>query len=155
MTAFHFLVCLAFLQHQNISLFSFLANQGKSSTHAVSHLKPAAPLTPLSLCCAFAVLASAVLTVALFSIIKEMLDIWANYGIILRSNVKTGGFLLRLTVKSGFALYLLLLYIWSFEERGVAGGDDPSWQRYLIVTAVYLTPFVCSDHIPRACDSMG
>jgi hypothetical protein len=127
LTAFHLLTALAFLQSAQISLFSFVANQ---------------------------VLASAVLTYALLSIAKECIDIWASFGIILRSTVRTGGFITRLTVKSAFALYLLLLYVWSLDRaRDRTGSTDADadadadacaayWSQFCIVAAIYLTPFV-------------
>lgn len=117
--AFHILVCLAIQNYKNVSWWSQNTNQ---------------------------VLSSTVITLSGTSLIKELLDVWAMYGIINNKTSILVGFIIRLTIKSLFFLYLTLFYIWSFERAEFYY----SW--YIVIATIYVTPtilHILSNLFPR------
>lgn len=108
MSFFHMLVCLAFLNYLEVPLNSLV------SAHVMS---------------------SVIITVAALSLVKELLNIWASYGIIRNSVWRTCGFILRLTVKTVVVIYLGLFFVWTFER------DASYWYAYLSFGAIYLAGF--------------
>ena len=82
-------------------------------------------------------ISSFVISLAGWSIVKELVEIWAQYGIIAASAANTAGFIMRLGVKTVAFGYLLAFYEWSYSW------SSDYYQVYLITAMVYLFPYLC------------
>ena len=107
--AFHVLVCLSLQTYKNVSWWTADSNR---------------------------VLSSFVITLSGTSLLKELLDVWATYGIMGDKLSVTVGFIVRLTVKSMFFMYLTLFYVWSVER------SDMYYSYYMVIAAIYVVPTI-------------
>ena len=107
-TIFHILVCIAYCKFRQWPLLGPEANKAISSF---------------------------VISLAAWSIVKELVEIWAQFGIIAQSAANTAGFILRLAVKTVAFGYLFLFFEWSYSWSA------DYYDVYLITAMVYLTPF--------------
>jgi len=106
---FHLLVALAYIDSQHILWLSPSANR---------------------------ILSSFVISLAGWSVVKELFEIWATYGIIMNSMLSTVGFIIRLSIKSVIFSYLLLFYIWTNERT------TDYYDAFSVCAFIYLTPYL-------------
>ena len=108
-TIFHILVCIAYCKFRQWPLLGPEANKAISSF---------------------------VISLAGWSIMKELIEIWAQYGIIAQSAANTAGFILRLGVKTVAFGYLFAFFEWSYSWSA------DYYDVYLLTAAVYLFPYL-------------
>jgi len=109
---FHLLVAISYIHYINLPLMSAASNR---------------------------ILSSFVISLAGWSCLKEVFEIWATYGIISESVWNSIGFIMRIAIKTSMLLCLTLFYLWSIEN------DDPYfqaqyWNAYLLVACLYMVP---------------
>ena len=109
-TIFHILVCLAYCKFRQWPLL------GPETNKAIS---------------------SFVISLAAWSIVKELVEVWAQFGIIAASAANTAGFIMRLGIKTVAFGYLLAFFEWSYSW------SPDYYHAYLVAAVIYLTPYLC------------
>ena len=108
-TIFHILVCIAYCRFRGWPLL------GPDANRAIS---------------------SFVISLAGWSVVKELIEIWAQYGIITQSVTNAAGFILRLGIKTVAFGYLFAFYQWSIDW------SLDYYDAYFATACVYLLPYV-------------
>ena len=121
-TIFHILVCIAYCRFRGWPLL------GPDANRAIS---------------------SFVISLAGWSVVKELLEIWAQYGIITQSVTNAAGFIMRLGMKTVAFGYLLAFYQWSIDW------SLDYYDAYFITACIYLLPYCawCSPRSSPCCHS--
>jgi callose synthase len=111
---FHLLVCIAYIHYLNIPLLSGAAND---------------------------ILASFVVSLAFWSLMREVVEFWAQYGIVSSFGSVWGGigFLIRSGIKLAFLVLLASYYTWSRLNPDPAMAAEYG-EAYFVVALIYLVP---------------
>jgi callose synthase len=81
----------------------------------------------------FQIACSVVLTISLLSLLRELLELWANFGVWSQT-----GFVVRILVKYFYFAILTVVYIRVFTESGQAA--ENSWTAFEVLAWIYLIP---------------